>query len=238
MLIVLRYFSTKKHKPKQLNLIHSIIWISWAVPRVQHLMFITENNTPRHTILSYFSCHFTSKTQYSDKLGWHYLCVQTITDSRQGVKVFKIVLVSRFLRKSIYYEYCAAGNRNRIQRLQCQMPIRPLCQGLLNVSCTNLMSNARVIKEESCRIECVCSLFTGGIGIWLQLSNERDLCSGDQWPLWPRSTGSSPMSLHSLLIFTPQLATFFKLNNCIIEPMELIAEISREQTIHIVQYWY
>ena len=100
------------------------------------------------------------------------------------------------------------------------------------MSCTNLMSNARVIKEESCRIKCVFIVHCG-IGIWLQLSNERDLCSGDQWP---RSTGSSPMSLHSLLVFAPQLATFLKLNNCIIEPMELIAEISREQTIHIVKY--
>ena len=103
---------------------------------------------------------------------------------------------------------------------------RPLCQGLPNVSCTNLMSNARVIKEESCRIKCVFVVHCG-IGIWLQLSNERDLCSGDQWPLWPRSTGSSPMSLYSLLVFAPQLATFLKLNNFIIEPMELIAEISR-----------
>ena len=137
----------------------------------------TDNNTPRNTILSYFSCHFTSKTQYSEKSGSTiFVCKPSLTVD----KVFKIVLVSRFLRKSIYYEYFAAGYR--IQRLQCQMPIRPLCQGLPNVSCTNLMSNARVIKEESCRIKCVFIVHCG-IGIWLQLSNERDLCSGDQWPL-------------------------------------------------------
>ena len=35
------------------------------------------------------------------------------------------------------------------------------------------------------------------------------------------------MSLQSLLVFAAQLATFLKLNNCIFEPMELIAEISR-----------
>ena len=96
-------------------------------------------------------------TKHNIQINWDdaiFVCKLSLTVDKAD-KVFKIVLVSRFLRKSIYYEYFAAGYR--IQRLQCQMPIRPLCQGLLNVSCTNLMSNARVIKEESCLCN-VCSL--------------------------------------------------------------------------------